>query len=186
MNETLKSIKNRRSIRVYRPEQIQDTELNAILEAGLYAPSATNGQPWHVTVVQNLEILQAINADAMAAMTKSENDYFRKFTANPAFNIFYHAPTAVVISGKTDSPYAVTDCAALTQNMLVAAESLDIGSCWVGLTNFALKGEKAAVYQEKLEIPAGYEPIYTITLGYKKTSGTAAPPRITDAVNFIR
>lgn len=185
MNETLKSIRNRRSIRVYKPEQIKEEELNAILEAGLYAPSAMNQQPWHVTVIQSPGILNAINQDAKTAISKSEDPYFSKF-ASEAFNIFYHAPTAVVISSLADSPYAATDCAALTENMLIAAESLNIGSCWIGLANFALKGPKATEYKEKLGIPEGYAPCFTITLGYKKTSGTAAPQRKADAVNFVR
>lgn len=186
MNETIKSIKTRRSIRVFKPEQLKDTELNAILEAGLYAPSAMNGQPWHLTVIQNPETLRSLNTDAKASMAKSENEYVRKFTENDAFNILYHAPTAIVISAVSDSPYAVTDCAALTQNMLVAAESLGIGSCWVGLTSFALKGEKAPAYMEQLGIPAGYEPCFTVAMGYKKTGGTAAPERKSDAVNFVK
>ncbi len=186
MNETLKSIKNRRSIRVYKSEQIQDTELNAIIEAGLYAPSAMNGQPWHITVVQNPELLKSLNSDAKISMAKSDNAYFSKFGANDAFNIFYHAPTAVIISAATDSPYAATDCAALTQNMLLAAESLNIGSCWVGLANFALKGEKEQAYKESLMIPAGFNPCYTLTLGYKKTASTAAPERKSNSVNFVK
>ncbi len=186
MNETLKNIQNRRSIRVYKPEQIQDSELNAILEAGLYAPSATNAQPWHITVVQNSEILKSLNTDAKAAMALSENEYFKKFTANEAFDIFYHAPTALVISGAADSQFALADCAAMAQNMLVAAESMDIGSCWVGLTNFALKGEKAAAYKAQLEIPEGFDPLYTIILGYKKTTGTAAPERKSGTVNYVK
>ncbi len=185
MNETLKSIKNRRSIRVYKPEQIREEELNAILEAGLYAPSATNQQPWHVTVVQNSDILKSLNEDAKDSLAKSADPYFSKF-ATEAFNIFYHAPTAVIVSSVADSPYAPTDCAALTENMLVAAESLNIGSCWVGLANFALKGPKAAQYKESLSIPEGYAPCFTITLGYKKTSGTAAPERKAGTVNFVR
>lgn len=185
MNETLKSIRNRRSIRVYKPEQIQDDELNAIVDAGLYAPSAMNQQPWHVTVIQNPEMLKSLNDDAKESIAKSEDPYFSKF-ASEAFNIFYNAPTAVVVSSVADSPYAVGDCAALTENMLVAAESLNIGSCWVGLASFALKGPKAAEYKERLGIPEGYAPCFTITLGYKKTSGTAAPERKAGTVNFVR
>lgn len=186
MNDTIKSIRNRRSIRVYRPEQIQDQELNAILEAGLFAPSAMNQQPWHITVVQNPKILADMNHDAKQEMAKLDNPYLEKFSGNDAFNILYHAPTALIISGAADSPYAVTDCAAMTQNILLAAESLDIGSCWIGLASYALKGEHQSKYNELLEIPEGYKPYYTVALGYKKTSGTAAPERKPSTVNFIK
>lgn len=186
MNETLRTLKSRRSIRQFKPEQIQETELNAILDAALYAPSAMNGQPWHLTVIQNAELLDAINADAKAGAAQSDNEYFRNYGTNAAMHFLYKAPTAIVISASEASPYATSDCAALAQNLLVAAESLDIGSCWIGLTNFALKGEKAAHYREKLAIPTGYAPCYTVILGYKKSGTPNAPERKADSVNFVR
>lgn len=186
MNATIESIKNRRSIRVFQQEQLKEHELQAIIEAGLFAPSAMNDQPWHITVVQNQEILSSINTDAKTVLATHKNDYLRKFGTNEALNILYHAPTAIIISAVTGSSYASIDCAALTQNMLVAAESLNIGSCWVGLANFALGGSKSAEYKERLQIPSGYEPCYTVALGYKKTSGTMAPERKANCVNYVK
>ena len=66
VNETLKIIKQRRSIRAYRDEQIKDEELQAILEAGMYAPNA-GGQAWHFTAVQNQELLGRLNQAAKEA-----------------------------------------------------------------------------------------------------------------------
>lgn len=60
MNETLINIRNRRSARKFKNEQIKDEELNAILEAGQYAPSAMNQQSWHFTVIQNNELLKKL------------------------------------------------------------------------------------------------------------------------------
>ncbi len=186
MNPTIQSIKNRRSTRVFLPDQIDNQHIEAIVEAGLFAPSAMNAQPWHVTVVQNQTLLASINTDAKQALATHENEYFKKFASNENLNVLYHAPTAIVISAVSSSPIAQTDCAAMAQNMLLAAESLDVGSCWIGLANFALKGEKAAQYAEQLRIPEGYTPCFTIALGHKKTSTTTAPPRKENAVNYIR
>ena len=61
MGETLKDLVERRSIRTYKPEQIKESELQAIIKAGQFAPSAHNQQSWHFTVVQNKEILGKIN-----------------------------------------------------------------------------------------------------------------------------
>lgn len=186
MNETLKSILNRRSTRIFRPEQLAEAEVEAIVQAGLYAPSAMNRQPWHITVVQDPQLLSALNRDAKTAMAASGNEYLMKYSSNEAFHIFYHAPTVMVVSGEADSPYAPTDCAALTQNLLVAAESLGIGSCWVGMARFALEGEQGAHYRTALGIPAGHDPYYTVALGYKKNAAAAAPPRKAQTVNYIR
>jgi nitroreductase len=60
MNEVLKAMKNRRSIRQYKSEQIGDAELQAIMEAAIYAPSAMNQQKWHFTVIQNRKTLDKI------------------------------------------------------------------------------------------------------------------------------
>jgi len=186
MNETLRSIKNRRSIRVYKPEQIQDSELNAIVEAGLYAPSAMNAQPWHLTVIQNPDILNAINTDSLDGMRKDGSEYFTKFLSSPAFDVFYHAPTVVVVSGSGQSPFSANDCAAVAENLLIAAESLNIGSCWVGLARFALHGEKADHYRKTLQIPDDYSPMAIVALGYKKTSATGAPDRKPNSVNYVK
>jgi nitroreductase len=71
---------------------------------------------------------------------------------------------------------------AAIENMLLAAESLDIGSCWIGLARyyFTLADEVA-----KLKLPEGYEPCYAVTLGYKGARPKNALPRKADAVNFI-
>ncbi len=185
MNDTIQAIKSRRSIRVFQSDQIKSHELEAIIEAGLFAPSAMNQQPWHVTVVQNPELLSSINHDAKSELARQEEDYLRKFGENGAFNILYNAPTAIIVSAASNSHYAPTDCAALTQNILLAAESLNIGSCWIGLANFALKGEKASDYKKQLELPEGFDPCFTIALGYKKTTTTAAPERKVNTVNYV-
>ena len=61
MNNVLETIKNRRSIRNYKAEQISQEELDLIIEAGIYAPTAGNEQPWHFTIVQNPDALKHIN-----------------------------------------------------------------------------------------------------------------------------
>lgn len=186
MNDTLKAIRGRRSTRIYKPDQLPEDTLQAILEAGLYAPSAMNRQPWHITVVQDQALITAMNLDAKAAMADIGIEYLTRYAANEAYNIFYHAPTLLIVSGEAEAHYAVTDCAAVTENMLIAANSLGVGSCWIGMARFALEGDKKAHYRDLLNIPEGYEPQYTVVLGYPKNEPAAAPPRKVNAVNYIR
>lgn len=70
MNEVLKTLKGRRSIRAYLPDQIPNEDLQAILEAGIYAPTAHNDQPWHFTVIQNKEKLQYISDKSKELMAE--------------------------------------------------------------------------------------------------------------------
>jgi nitroreductase len=85
MNEVLKTIKERRSVRAYTDRQLTRSELDLIIEAGMYAPSAHNEQPWYFTVVQNRELLDEINKKANEIMAKSDNEWLRKLETTRIF-----------------------------------------------------------------------------------------------------
>lgn len=182
MNIVLETIKNRRSIRRYLPEPLKQEELDAILEAGLYAPSAHNDQPWHFTVIRDRALLDRISGLSKELMLKSDLDWMRAMGANESFHVFHKAPVVVVVSMRKNALSPLVDCSAAIENMLLAAESLDIGSCWIGLARFwfSLKDEVA-----RLNLPAGYEPCYAVTFGYKGHRPAKALPRRTDAVAYI-
>lgn len=183
MNEVLKAIKSRRSVRSFKQEQISQETLDLILEAGTYAPSAHNQQTWHFTVIQNQELLREINETARAQMAKSDMEWARSMSANP-LQVTYQAPTLIVVSGKKDGIAWEADCAAAIQNMLIAAESLSVGSVWLGLVRFFYLQEGAC---EKLGIPDGYVPYYSVALGYKANEKPqAAPRRAGNVVQYIR
>ena len=66
----------------------------------------------------------------------------KKMANNDKFNIFYGAPTVIVVSGRDNAIMPQVDCAAATENMLIAAESLDIGACWNGIVGFLFNSQK--------------------------------------------
>ena len=70
MNEVLKAIKERRTTRKFKPEQIKEEELQSIIEADLYAPSGTNQQPWHFTVIQNKDLIDQMDFEAKEVLSK--------------------------------------------------------------------------------------------------------------------
>ena len=185
MNEVLRVIAERRSVRKYKPEQIKEEELKLILEAGLQAPSGHNDQPWFFTVIQNRELMNEINEESKAGMRNSSIDWMINMANNSLTDLMYGAPTLVVIAGRTDAISSFADQCAAIQNMLLAAESLGIGSCWLGLTNFYLKKRENL---DKLGIPEGYEAYYCITLGYKAegVSYTAPKRKNPDCIKIIK
>lgn len=186
MNEVLKVIRERRSIRSFKSEQIKDEELKEILDAGIYAPSATNKQPWHFTVIQNKEIIDSLSNDFKELSKKSDNEYIKRFGENKKFHVFYNAPTVILISGDESNQMAAIDCAAATENMLLAAEALGVGSCWVGFVAYLLNSEEGKKYLEKLGIPEGYKQIHSVALGYKKVNIANAPARRENTINYIK
>lgn len=177
---------DRRSVRVYSEDQIKQEDLDAILESGYNAPSGCNMQPWHFTVVQNRELIDELSVECKKEFLNSENEMFRKMAENENYNIFYNAQTIVVISGEKISPTALIDCSAATQNMILAAESMGIGTCWIGLLAFLFRGARVEEYTKKLQIPDGYEPYYAITLGYKKYPSPKPQPRRENIINYIK
>lgn len=182
-NETLKSIMNRRSTRKYKQEQISDEELQILLDSAIQAPSAMNSQPWHFTVVQNKEMIDHMNDKSKESMAKDENPYVSKVGQGNG-HIFYQAPTVIVVSGKSEVSSSLVDCSAAIENMLLAGESLGLGSVWVGFSRWFFDLEDEV---KKLEIPEGYQPFYTVALGYKEDDKVVGPGiRNKDVVNYIK
>lgn len=184
MNDVINTIKNRRSIRAYKSEQIKQEELDAIIEAGLYAPSGHNTQPWHFTVIQNREVIRHINEVSKEVMRLSEIEWIRNMGLLSNSDLTYGAPTLVIVSGRRDAITCETDCGAAVQNMLLAAESMNIGSVWLGLITFCFKKKDEV---KKINIPEGYEPIYGVAFGYNlKDTQPPTPKRNYDVVDYIR
>ena len=119
MNETLKILKERRSIRSFRPEPVREEDLNAILEAGIYAPSAKNLQSTKLVVVQDRETL--------ALLERVNAELFGDADGHP----FYGAPMAVVVLSDSTYPCWLQDGALVIGNLMNAAAALGVGSCWI-------------------------------------------------------
>ena len=186
MNETLKTILNRRSIRKFQPEQIKDEELQAILEAGRYAPSAMNQQSWHFTVVQNPAILQQLNQACKNAYLKSGNQRFEERAKSEDFKIFYNAPTFIMVFGDETAIAPLHDGSLALGNMLLAAHSLGIGSCWIHAMNYLFKTEEGNALKKELGIPEGYVPVGSGAFGYPAVEPPAPAPRRENTVNIIK
>jgi nitroreductase len=186
MNEVLDAIKNRRSTRAYRPEQISEEELAALIEAGIYAPSASNQQPWHFSVIQKKDLIDRLSEEFSCMARQSDSDYFKKFGNREDFHVFYHSPTVIVLSGDAARSTAIVDTAAAVQNILIAAESMDIGSCWIGLMNLVFGSEKGADYYDEIGIPDGYKFMHAVALGYKMNQSANAPRRKENTVNYVK
>ena len=160
--DVLRAISDRRSHRAYKEEQLPEEVLGAILRAGLESPSARNRQPWHFSVVQNPELIQAVHDEAAKMLGKNGSPRF----SDPAFQMFYHAPTAVFLFGEKDFDWTPVDCGIAVENMALAAEGLGVGSVILGLPKAAFKGEKADELRERLGCPEGYDFVIAMALGY--------------------
>lgn len=184
MNQVIETLLKRRSIRAYLPQQIAGEDLHLILEAGKFAPSAMNAQTWHFTVVQNESVLQKISEANRKVILESGNERMMERAKQPNFSSFHNAPCVIIISG-LETRFSPTDCAIAGQNMVIAAESLGIGSCWVASFSIAFDTPARDELLQALSIPEGYKPLFALTFGYPQGEPPMAAPRKENCVNFV-
>ncbi|MCX6178547.1 MAG: nitroreductase family protein [Chlorobiales bacterium] len=188
MNETIQTILNRRSIRAYESRQIDEHELQEILLAGEYAPTAMGQQPWHFTVLQNPDLIEKLQTLCKASFLNSDNASLREIATREDFQVFYNAPTLVIISGNSKAIAPLQDCVLSMANMLLAATSLGIGSCWVHspMMVYGSADGAASLSNIGIDFPKGYEPYAAAVFGYSAQPLPKAGPRNSDTVTMIR
>lgn len=184
MNEVIKAIKSRRSIRSFSDKQIQDDELQILLESAQYAPNA-GSQSWRFIVLQKKDLINELS-DASKEVSKDHPvEFIRQLANNKDYNVFYNAPTVIIVCGDKN-PWMPADCAAATQNILLAAESLGLGACWIQFGLFVFNSKEGGKYKALLGVPEEYKPLCSVALGYRKGEVPAAAPRKENAVTYIR
>ena len=160
-NVILQALRERRSCRSYKPEQIQDEELQAVLEAGTWAPTGMGRQdPW-IVAVQNPELLKKISK-MNAAFLGTDSDPF------------YGAPTHVLVFGSDPAVWAnsVPDGSLVLGNMMNAAHAIGLGSCWINREREMFATPEGKALMKEFGLPEGLIGIGALALGYP-----AAPPR---------
>jgi nitroreductase len=139
----MEAIHRRRSVREFAAGPIEQAVLLQLIDAAVWAPSAVNEQPWHFTVVQDQQKLDAVSSHAKAHMLAAQGTAMpgdlREALSDPDFQIFHHAPTLILISADSDAPSAKEDCALAAENLMLAAFAESLGTCWVG--SAACKGD---------------------------------------------
>jgi len=186
VNEILETIRNRRSIQRFKPEQIGERELEAIVESALLAPSAVNAHPWHFLVIQEKRTLDRMAAIMRENMLKSGNEFMVRRASDPSFSPFYGAPTLILISADAKDRFGQFDCAAAAQDIALAAESLGVGSCIMAMTSLLFASQEGVELARSLGVPDGYDHVCAVALGYKDGPAAPAPPRKRDVVNYVR
>ena len=171
MNNTIKDIQERRSIRSYKDQKITKEELNIILKSGTYAPSALNQQSSLIVYLENEDIYQEI-----CELTDKYFPFRKPY--------FYGAKDIVIVFGDSNCKCPIEDGALVLQNMFLAAQSLGIGSCWINYLRELFKTEEGKKIQEKMNIPSNYFVIGTCILGYPNEE-PIIKERKSDYIKFI-
>ena len=169
----LQVIKTRRSCRKYRPEQIPDEALNAILEAGTYAPTGMGLQSPFIVAVQNGEL-------------KSQLERMNAAVRGVAGNPYYDAPTYILVFSSADCPFAVQDGSCVLENMMLAAHALGLGSCWINREREMFATDEGKRLMKEWGLPDGLIDIGAISVGYPAAEPAAPKPRKSDYIRILR
>ena len=185
MNQSVETILTRRSVRSYRPDPIAETELTAIIDAGLYAPSAAGRQSRHLCVVVNPNIIDEINTQLKQSSQLPGYDAYKFSVTSDDYAInFCNAPVFAIVSVADGMPDA--DGAVMLENMFLAAHSLGLGSCWINQLN-PLSGEPGfRQLLTRLGVPQDYRVIGCGCFGHPDKAPPSPAPRKANAYCIVK
>ena len=179
VNPVLSSIMARRSIRKYLDKPVEHEKLEVIVKCGINAPSGVNRQPWVVRVVEDQKLIADVTEiykQENAEMVKRDKDFK---------NMFRNAPNLICVCTPANGGGEL-DAGLLGENIMLAAQSLGLGTCCLGgPVRFLLSNEKCKFFLDRLDIPSDYKLNYIIAIGYPDEQPDAKP-RDASKVKYIK
>jgi nitroreductase len=179
--DVIEAIHRRRSVRDYTGDRVDEAVVRRILDAATWAPSAINQQPWLFTVVREQATLNHISSQAKEHLLSTPGNsmprHLRDMLSNPDFQIFYHAPMLIVISGRTAGPWIVEDCALAAENLMLAAYAAGLGSCWIGFAQGWLQTQAG---KKALNLSPESLPVAPIVVGRARSVAPVVPRTAAD------
>ena len=179
VNPVLSNMMARRSIRKYLDKPVEHEKLEVIVKCGINAPSGGNRQPWIIRVVEDQKLITDVTE-----VFKQQNP--EQVTRDKDFkNMFRNAPNLICVCTPANGGGEL-DAGLLGENMMLAAQSMGLGTCCLGgPVRFLLSNEKCKFFLERLDIPADYKLNYILAIGYPDEQ-PEAKPRDTSKVKYIK
>jgi nitroreductase len=162
-NPVLENIYTRRSIRKYKSKKLTKQTIQELLDAAVMAPSARDKQPCYYTIIQNKKIMKRLSDIALSKPRLINLGVKLLLKSRNTDSIFYNAPLLIVISGKKGYNYLEADANLSAQTLFLAAHSLGIGSCYIGLANTLQEDDEA---RKIIKIPKNHEIVSFLIFGY--------------------
>lgn len=177
-NEVIENMMARRSIRKYLDKPVEHAKLEQIAICGINAPSGGNRQPWEICIVEDYAFIQGLTD-----IYKKANP--EQVKRDPNFkNMFRNAPNLICVATPKDR--GQLDAGMLGENMMLAAQSLGLGTCCLGgPVRFLKANEEAKPYLDRLGFSEGYELLYILAIGYPDEQ-PAAKPRDLNKIKYVK
>lgn len=179
-NDVITTILSRRSIRKYLDKPVEHDKLAVIAKCGVNAPNGMNRQAWAVRVVENPDFIKGTTE----IFKKEQPEQVKR---DPNFkNMYRNAPNIIVVATEKDDRTGLIDAGLMGENMILAAQSLGLGTCCLGgPVRFLQSSEACKPYLAQLNLPEGYEICYILAVGYPDESPEARP-RDEGKIQFIK
>ncbi len=178
VNPVLSNMMARRSIRKYLDKPVEHEKLEVIVRAGINAPSGMNRQPWIIRVVEDQKLI----ADVTEVYKRNNPDQVKR--DKDFKNMFRNAPNLICVCTPTEG--GALDAGLLGENMMLAAQSMGLGTCCLGgPVRFLNSNAEAKFFLDRLDIPEGYKLNYILAIGYPDEQPDAKP-RDTSKVKYIK
>jgi nitroreductase len=174
MNETIENMLSRRSVRSYIPDPLPKETIDEVIKAGTYAATGRNAQSPIVVAVTNRDVRDRLSRLNARIMGKSED-----------FDPFYGAPVVLVVLADRSKPTYLYDGSLVMGNLMLAAHSLGVGSCWIHRAKETFETPEGKSILESLGITGDYEGIGNCVLGYSAEPHRDAPPRKDGYVYYV-
>ena len=169
LNPVVSTIMARRSVRQYLDKPVEHEKLEMVVRCGINAPSGMNQQPWVVRVVEDAALINQVTEVYKKANPEQVN-------RDPGFkNMFRNAPNLICVCTPTGGRGAL-DAGMLGENMMLAAQSMGLGTCCLGgPVRFLNSNAGAKFFLDRLDIPEGYQLNYILAIGYPDEQPEAKP-----------
>ena len=173
----LEAIMTRRSTRSYKPDAVESEKLEKILDAGRHAPSGGNNQTCHFLVVQNPEVLKKLATLAENAFAKMEVTPETYSSLKMSINLskkggyvfHYNAPVLIIVANQKNYGNNMADSAVAVENMFIAANYLDLGSCWINQLHWLTEDAEILKYLQELGLKENERVYASLVVGYAKS-----------------
>jgi nitroreductase len=183
-SKVLDAIYKRRSVRNYQEKQIPPETIQALLVAAAMAPSARDRQPAHFTIVEGAGNLKQLAKEALARHGRIKAAaILSTLKLRKTDSIFYNAPVLIIISGPKGQAYLHDDLNLAAQNLMLAAHSMGLGTCYIGL---AMPLNTSSGARKELGIPDSFEIVAPIICGYPATQEKHIPERRPKILKWLK
>ena len=189
--DTISAIYQRRAVRSYTAEKIEEETIEQLLDAAVHAPTAVHREPWAFVIIQNKERLRQYSDRAKSLLLAQEEatSFFRAaepkalaVLSDPDFNIFYDAGTLVVIGCRARGLFVEADCWLAAENLMLAATAKGLGTCCIG---FAVNILNTPEVKRELGIPEGGAAVAPIIIGVPKGPVAPTTRKAPDVLSWI-